>query len=99
MDNYKLSEKAATDLAELYEYGILTFGLSQAESYFLGLHERFQILTENTKIGRPAIELAPHLRRFEYQSHVIFYQPEEAGVLIARVLREEMDFKKHFQAE
>lgn len=44
MGVYKLSSKAETDLAELYEYGIERFGLKQAKSYLLGMHTLFQVL-------------------------------------------------------
>lgn len=99
MGNYKLSEKAATDLADIYEYGILTFGLSQAGSYVLSLHDRFHLLSQNTKMGRSATELSIELRRFKHQSHVIFYELQNSGVFIVRVLRDGMDFERHFQAE
>ena len=40
MAAYNLSPKAAADLDEIYEYTILNFGLKQAQTYLLGLHER-----------------------------------------------------------
>ena len=36
---YRLSTRAALDLDEIYEYTILNFGLTQAQSYLNGLHE------------------------------------------------------------
>lgn len=44
MAHYRLSKNADTDLSEIYEYGILTFGLQEAKSY---LHDRFLLLSEN----------------------------------------------------
>ena len=41
---YKLLSKADADLAGIYEYTILNFGLEQASAYLLGLHERFAAL-------------------------------------------------------
>ena len=92
---YRLSPMAADDLDEIYEYSILNFGLDQAQTYLLGLQSQFQILAEHPMYGRPAPHLAPDLRRSEYQSHVIFYQPDEAGVLIVRVLHATMDPGQH----
>ena len=63
---YKLSSKADADLAGIYEYTILNFGLEQASAYLLGLHERFAALAEHPMPGSRAQELAPNLRRFEY---------------------------------
>ncbi len=97
MAAYSLSDKAVSDLDGIYEYTILNFGLEQARAYLLGLHERFQILADNPGVGRSAAQLAPELRRHEYQSHIIFYIPKEAGVLIVRVLHTRMDAKRHFE--
>ncbi|MCG6862017.1 MAG: type II toxin-antitoxin system RelE/ParE family toxin [Chromatiaceae bacterium] len=63
MAAYSLSEKAVSDLDEIYEYTILNFGLEQARAYLLWLHERFQILADNTGVGRSAALLPPELRR------------------------------------
>jgi len=96
MAAYSLSGKAVADLGGIYEDTILNFGLEQAQAYLLGLHERFQLLADNPGVGRRASQLAPELRRHEYQSHVIFYLPKEKGALIVRVLHSRMDAKRHF---
>jgi toxin ParE1/3/4 len=92
---YSLSSKAAADLDGIYEYTILHFGLEQARVYLLGLHERFQMLAEQPTQGRTADELALGLRRFEYQSHMVFYIPKDNGIRIVRVLHQRMDVTRH----
>lgn len=92
---YKLSSKADADLAGIYEYTILNFGLEQARTYLLGLHEHFAALAEQPMQGRSAQEFAANLRRFEYQSHIVFYVPKKQGVRIVRVLHQSMDIKRH----
>ena len=72
MADYKLSSKADADVARIFEYTILNFGLEQARAYLLGLHEHFAALAEHPMQGRSAHEFAPSLRRFEYQSHIVF---------------------------
>lgn len=93
---YRLSGQAALDLDEIYEYTTLNFGLTQAQSYLNGLHERFGILAQQPMLGRSASQVAPNLRRYEYRSHVVFYVPQEENVLIVRVLHENMDAPRHF---
>ena len=93
-----LSSKAAADLEGIHEYTVLNFGLEQARSYLSGLHERFGALAEHPMHGRRADDLAPGLRRFEYQSHIVFYVALDEGVRIVRVLHQGMDVKRHFQA-
>ena len=95
MARYHLSRKADSDIAAHYEYGIFTFGLDQAQNYMLGLYDRITDLADHPTYGRSAEELARGLRRFEYGAHVIFYTTEDDGVFIVRVLRKEMDFKRH----
>ncbi|MEQ1845167.1 MAG: type II toxin-antitoxin system RelE/ParE family toxin [Nitrospira sp.] len=95
MASYSLSSKAAADLEDIYEYTIIHFGLEQARVYLLAMHARFQMLAEQPTQGRKADELAPGLRRVEYQSHVVFYIPKDHGVLIVRVLHLRMDVTRH----
>lgn len=92
---YRLSAKAASDLDTIYEYTILRFGLDQARVYLFGLQEQFQILAEQPAHGRQADALARGLRRWEYQSHIIFYMPAKHGIRIVRVLHQRMDARRH----
>ena len=95
MDVYKLSGKAEIDLAEMYEFGIYKFGLLQAQKYFLGMHDVFQVLAENPNLGRDASMFIENLKRFTYQAHTIFYLPQEEGLFILRVLSQRMDYETH----
>lgn len=95
MAAYRLSSKAAADLDGIYEYTILNVGLEQARIYLSGLHERFQALADNPKLGRTATELSPGLRRFVHESHVVFYMAKDNGVRIVRVLHQSMDAERH----
>lgn len=95
MASYSLSPRAAEDIDGIYEYTILNFGLEQAREYLFGLLELFVDLADRPLLGRSADTLAPELRRFEYRSHVVFYVPTAAGVLVARVLHAGMDPGEH----
>ncbi len=95
MAGYSLSSKAAADLDSIYEYTILQFGLEQARGYLFGLHERFQALAAQPTQGRKVDELAPGLRRVEYQSHIVFYISTDNGIRIVRVLHQRMDVTRH----
>ncbi len=96
MAEYRLSGRAALDLAEIADYTIGRFGTKQARRYRDGLKVCFEQLAENPGIGRRAEHLAPQLRRFEYQSHVVFYRHEKDELLIVRVLHERMDVARFF---
>jgi toxin ParE1/3/4 len=96
MPRYRLSRRAAADVDEIADFTIEQFGIEQARRYRDRLETCFQTLAENPRLGRSAEQLAPDLRRFEHQSHVIFYVPENGSVLIVRVLHESMDVSRHF---
>ena len=95
MGKYQLSKAAQFDIDDLYAGGVLKYGLCQADKYYDGLIERFEFLTENSNIGLNSDELAPNLQRFPYGRHVIFFTNTDTGIMIVRVLGEEMDFERH----
>lgn len=92
MGIYKLSNKAEIDLAEMYEFGIYKFGLSQAQQYFYGMHEAFNLLAENINLGRDASEFIADLKRFSFKAHTIFYLQNTSGIFILRVLSQRVDY-------
>ena len=95
MGKFQLTNRAVTDLSDIADFTIQTFGIEQARYYRDGLNNCFEILAENPQLGRSAAELAPNLKRFEYQSHVVFYMSKDAGILIIRILHQRMDFKRN----
>lgn len=94
MGVYKLSNKAEFDLTVLYEYEIVEFGIIQAQSYFIAMHETFEVLSKNINLGRDASEFIDGLKRFSFKSHTIFYLSASEGILIIRVLSQRMDYEQ-----
>lgn len=99
MADHRLSQLAAADIATIADYTIKNFGIVQARRYRDGLVAACQVLADHPHRGRSADELAPKLRRWHYESHVIFYLPSENGALIVRVLHQRMDFERHLMPE
>ena len=95
MGTYKLSKAAATDIEDIFEYGVFHFGLDQAKNYIQTMEQHFLLLSDNVGLGREAEELSDGLRRFSYGSHIIFYLPIPKGILVVRVLHQSMDFEQH----
>jgi toxin ParE1/3/4 len=93
MGVYKLSRKTEFDLAVMYEFGISKFGLTQTKKYFFGMHETFEVLSENVNLDRDASEFIEELKRFSYKSHTIFYLIASNGIFIIRVLSQRMDYE------
>ncbi|MDX2428460.1 MAG: type II toxin-antitoxin system RelE/ParE family toxin [Xanthomonadales bacterium] len=96
MNNYRLSLLASADLEEIAEYTIERFGVEQARRYRDGLKTCFDQLANNPVLGKRSEQLMRDLRRFEHQSHVVFYINEPEDIFIVRVLHSSMDVPRHF---
>ena len=92
---YKLSDLAAEDFAAIYEYTLLNFGLDQAEDYTDSLESVLKLLAQSPKMGRDASDLLAGVRRHEFESHSIFYRERATGILVLRVLHQNMDVIRH----
>ena len=95
MVSYQLSKAAAEDLDHLYTDGIIRYGLEQANHYYEGLINQFRLICDNPRIGFNSDEIVPNLQKFQYRRHVIFFMNTDTGILIVRMLGEEMDFSQH----
>ena len=95
MAEYRFSRRAAIDLEVTAEYTIERFGIEQARRYRDDMGDCFDRLADNPRLGRPAEELGPGLRRYEHRSHIIFYQQAGTDILIARVLHYRMEASRH----
>ena len=96
MSKYQLTNEAALELDKIYEYSITTFGIEQAQKYVIDLHDTFELLADNPKLGRNCSYIKKHYRKHEHQRHIIYYKVVEKGILIARVLGEKQNQIQHF---
>jgi toxin ParE1/3/4 len=76
----------------MYEYGIVKFGLLQAQKYFFEMEEVFKLLAQNAELGRDASEFIPHLKRFSFKAHTLFYLVTDYGIFIMSVLSQRVDY-------
>ena len=95
MAEYRLSKRAYADIVSIGDYTIERFGIEQARRDRNQLEDALQALANSPSRGRPADEVAPGLRRWNYQSHAVFFRLEMRGILIVRVLHQQMDFERH----
>lgn len=95
MANYKLSEIAAEDIAQIFEFGIDTFGLNSASSYIEGMTVRLQQLAEYPLQYQAVDDIREGYRRSVYGSHAIYYRVNEDNIDIMRILRNQ-NFESSF---
>lgn len=92
---YILSKAASKDLEEIYIYGFIHFGEAQADYYALSLENQIGIICANPKIGRLDSRVNPAVRRFECESHVIFYDIVDDYISINRILHGATDYVQY----
>ena len=97
MEKYQLTIEAEFEIAEIYEYSILKFGLTIAREYVFGLHEKFDLLAVNQSWGSDYAFIKTGLCRFEYRSHSIYCQIHEKRILIVRILGNRQDPAQQFE--
>ena len=88
MSTYRLGPKGTSDLAEIFDYTVDTWGEQQAENYIAELATCFQLLTDSPGLGRACDLIFPGIRRFEHGKHVIFYKRDRNGIIISRILHQ-----------
>ncbi len=86
MGSFRLNDAALADLDGIYEYGILTFGLRQADIYYDGLLLYLQTIADNPLSHVGVGEIRDGYRRATYNSNSIYYRMEGEGVEVVRIL-------------
>ena len=86
MPEYRLSDRAISQLDEIFDSSIERFGRYQTEAYWAGLTRTFDLLAEFPRMGRAADDVIAGLRRFRFQSHHIFYTIAQEHITIRSVL-------------
>jgi toxin ParE1/3/4 len=87
MVSYRLSDRADEDFESIYLFGLLNFGLLQADAYADGLEARFEQIAHRPKLY-PAIDhVKAGYRLCVYKSHAIYYRSDGSCATIVRILR------------
>lgn len=99
MKNLKFSQQASRDIDEIYLYGFINFGENQADLYSEKMKNLIlETLCRNPLIGRLDGRVNPAIRRFDFESHVIFYDVTDTVIFIVRILHGSVDFVKHLSS-
>ena len=88
--SYRLSALAERDLEEIWSYVADDASPATADRLIDAIFDRFELLVEQPRMGRPRPEFGSDVRSFVVENHVIYYRYDE-DVLIARVLHGRRD--------
>lgn len=86
MARYKLTEAAAIDFEEIFEYGMTTFGLERSLDYQNGMIRRFLELCEQPELYPVVEHINKSYRRSVYGSHSIYFRVLEGDIIVTRIL-------------
>ena len=92
---YQFTDKAERDLEGIIDYTVQEWGAAQANTYLDGLETRAQLLAENPGLGTARETISKGLLSFPYESHILYYKKHTRGIVIVRVLHQQMDPVKH----
>jgi toxin ParE1/3/4 len=92
---FRFSRRAETDLLDIGDYTLRTWGKTQTALYLNELEVCCQTLADNPSLGRLCDDVHPGLHRHEHGRHVVFYRLEHGGTLVSRILYQRMLPDKH----
>ncbi len=96
MSEYRLSDDAEDDVAEMYRRGFWEFGEYQADKFYNQLFDTLELLASFPLSGRSAEDIYPELHRVEFNPYVIFYLPRDYGVYVLRLMKQSQIVKPEY---
>ena len=95
MHKYRLTPSAKSDLIEIWNYTVETWGEKQAERYLQDIEEKLNQLAANPELGRGRPEISSGYYSFAVRKHTIFYLNSDCNIDIIGILHGKMDIDKN----
>ncbi len=86
MANYKLSNEAKNDLIRIHQYGVIRFGMSQADKYFHSFFKSFEKIAERPYSYESVDFIRPGYRRCVSGVDSIYFKVHENRVEIISII-------------
>ncbi|MCB0735210.1 MAG: type II toxin-antitoxin system RelE/ParE family toxin [Bacteroidetes bacterium] len=91
-----ISEQAARDLEDIFDYTEDEFGLHQAVTYITSFDDVFFRLSHHPQLGKERNEIKKGLFSVLHESHVVFYRIKRQHIMIVRILHGSRDLPHQF---
>ena len=88
---YLISNKAVSDLEEIWLYTLENWSIEQADRYYNLIFDEIHFICKNLNSGKSKEHIRKGYRASKVNSHLIFYRIEKNIVEIIRILHESMD--------
>lgn len=91
--NIQISNKAQSDLSEIWEYTYDKWSLQQADKYYDILVDSFKLIANEPNIGKSYDKIRKGYYGYRVKSHIIFYRISNNNntIQIIRILHQRMD--------
>jgi toxin ParE1/3/4 len=100
MSNFRFTNKAVEDLANIWNYTFDNWSESQADIYYLLLIENCKEIASNPELGKNYTGISKNLKGLRAGRHIIFFRKiEKNSVEIIRILHEQMDLKHRMREQ
>ncbi len=89
---YLISNKAVSDLEEIWLYTLEKWSVEQADRYYNLIIGEIEFICKNSHSGKPVDHIKKGYRVSKVKSHVVFYRISTEQVIeVIRILHESMD--------
>jgi toxin ParE1/3/4 len=92
MNSYRISTIAKQDLIRIYHYGVMKFGVQQADNYFNAFFDCFKLIAQQPFSFEAVDYIKPGYRRCICGADSIYYRIVENTVEIMTIIGRQ-DFK------
>ena len=96
MTTFRITPRAARDLAGIAQWGLERWGSARMETYMRGLNHRFVWLARHPMSGRTRDDVMAGYRCFAEGQHVVFYVIQGNAIAIIGVPHQAMDVGGYF---
>ena len=88
-----ISEKAVSDLEEIWLYTLEKWSVEQADRYYNLIFEEINYICININSGKSMDHIRKGYRTSKVKSHLIFYRIANNTIEVIRILHERMDIE------
>ena len=94
MVNYRISNKAVSDLDEIWIYTFKNWSVQQADRYYNLIINEIEYLATNPDSGKSMEHIKRGYRASKVKSHLIFYKLNANNIIeVVRILHQRMDIE------
>jgi toxin ParE1/3/4 len=98
MSGFRLTRQADSDLEDIWDY-IANHSPEAADGLLDTLYEKFELLARQPSLGQSRDRLRAGMRVVPAGKYVIYFEPDDNGIVVIRVLNGARDHESLFPEE